>query len=396
MRLATRSLEQDGKWLRIFTRAVLSTAVGLALRTLAAPRAASGDDAEDAANLKAAMDVLQKTQALYRSLQSYEFNVRIHTVNGEQVSERRYTASGERPGKFRLDDEDPLGELRVSDGHTEYILNRATNKFTKAPRAADAPTPISDLENIAEHVKDAEIMRVDQWVENGKTMRDYHVAVLRDVWPAGTPADIQYVIYSIAEDTFRVEGVGAILKDGTKGTHFDVVKWNEAVPEAQFAFTPPASAHEASSVPQPEVKTHTLIGTEAPDFTLQDASGHAVRLHDLRGKVVGRDFWASWCGPCRAEMPFLQSIHQHLADKGVVVLGLNAGEDTDTATQYFQQGSYTFTILLNCEAEVESKYFVSGLPSVYVIDRQGKIIFHEEGFGNPMPLLNTVVKDAGN
>jgi thiol-disulfide isomerase/thioredoxin len=395
MRRAIRSANYAPKWARIFSRTLLSAVAGLVLCTLSAPRTASGDD-DDAANLKAAMDVLQKSEALYRNLQSYQFNVRIHTVNGEQVSERRYTATGERPGKFRLDDDDPLGELRVSDGHTEWVLNRATNKFTKAPFAADASTPISDLENIAEHVKDAEILREDQWVENGKTMKDYDVAVLRDVWPEGTPADVQYMSYSIDEQTFRVDGIGTVLKDGTKGKHFRVVNWNEAVPEAQFAFTPPPSAQEASSVPQPEVKTHTLIGTDAPDFTLQDASGHAVSLHDLRGKVVVLDFWASWCGPCRAEMPFLQSMHKRLADKGLVVLGLNLGEDTDTATQFVQQESYTFTILLNGEADVESKYFVSGLPSVYVIDRQGKIIFHEEGFGNPMPLLNTVVKAVGD
>src|SRR5208337_4684788 len=100
----------------------------------------------------------------------------------------------------------------------------------------------------------------------------------------------------------------------------------------------------------------SLVGAQAPDFALKDAAGRTIRLNDLRGKVVIVDFWATWCGPCRAVMPELQKMHTDLAGKGLTILGLDVGEDSDTVTQFAHKFGYTFTLLLDAEPDVTTRY----------------------------------------
>jgi len=179
----------------------------------------------------------------------------------------------------------------------------------------------------------------------------------------------------------------------TKTAVYSIVKWNEEMPDTEFTFAPPQSAREASSIPAPAVQVKSLIGTQAPDFTLQDTNGKTVSLHDFRGKVVIVDFWTTWCPPCRARMPQLQTLYRKLADKGLVVLGLDVGEDLEMVAQFARQGPYTFALLLGGEPEVDTKYYVGAYPTTFVVDRTGKIVYRDEGLGS-LGDLESAVKDA--
>ena len=116
-------------------------------------------------------------------------------------------------------------------------------------------------------------------------------------------------------------------------------------------------------------------GAQAPDFTLQDISGHPIHLRDLRGKVVVLDFLATWCPPCRALMPHLQKMHQDLSGQGLTILGLDVGEDSDEVSGFAKKESYTFRLLLGAEPDVSAKYYVEGYPTTFVVDRNGRITF---------------------
>jgi peroxiredoxin/outer membrane lipoprotein-sorting protein len=347
-----------------------------------------------------AMKILQRAAAAYRNLQSYEFRVTVQSVKGSSVSEQRLTETGGGPGKYRVEDDDPHGTLRVADGRTEWTLNRESNEYTKIAIAPEAATPTTGLQEIDQHVTDAGIAREDLFVVNGKAVPVYVVEVARDRWPAGTIPGAQFAMYRIDEKTFVV--YKAAIYDADQNAQiflYSIVKWNQAVPRTLFSFTPPksASAEAAAAAPAqatpkaaPDTTATTLIGTAAPDFTLQDTSGNAVNLTELRGKVVIVDFWASWCPPCRAQMPELEKMHRELADQGLVTLGLDVGEDPQHVAQFAKQQGYTFTLLLGAEPDITEKYFVDGYPTTFLIDRQGRIAFRTMGGETPDKLRAAV------
>jgi DsbE subfamily thiol:disulfide oxidoreductase len=120
--------------------------------------------------------------------------------------------------------------------------------------------------------------------------------------------------------------------------------------------------------------------TAAPDFTLQSRDGKNIRLSDFRGKVVLLNFWASWCGPCRQEMPILDEIHNKYKSLGFTVLGVNLDAKSKKATNYLKDTPVTFPVLFDPKGDVSSQYGVQAMPSTVIIDRDGNVRFLHEGY----------------
>lgn len=119
----------------------------------------------------------------------------------------------------------------------------------------------------------------------------------------------------------------------------------------------------------------------AHDFNLKDMDGKSWRLSELRGKVVLVNFWATWCPPCRAELPSLERLWQLLNKEDFVVLAVNVGESVDTIFPFTGtlESSPTFPILLDLDSAVLNAWPVLGLPTTFIIDRHGKIVFRAVG-----------------
>jgi thiol-disulfide isomerase/thioredoxin len=115
------------------------------------------------------------------------------------------------------------------------------------------------------------------------------------------------------------------------------------------------------------------IGHPAPDFTLASPDGQALTLSDLRGKPVVLNFWATWCGPCRAEMPELQRVHERLEPAGVTVLGINQAEAPEAIARYQKELGVDFPTILDSRLGVSRQYLVNSLPTTFFIDREGVI-----------------------
>jgi len=114
-------------------------------------------------------------------------------------------------------------------------------------------------------------------------------------------------------------------------------------------------------------------GDRAPDFQLQNLDGQTVSLGNLQGKPVLINFWATWCSPCRSEMPYIQEIYEEWADKGLVVLAINIGESSAKAEEFMQSYNLSFTVLLDTKQDVAQRYNISGIPTTFFIDKDGII-----------------------
>jgi len=154
------------------------------------------------------------------------------------------------------------------------------------------------------------------------------------------------------------------------------------------------------SAPSPGSTTDGIIpapqkGFLAPDFTLETFNGESITLSDLRGQAVLINLWASWCPPCRAEMPDMQQAYDQYEEQGFTILAINAtNQDSHSAAENFvKEHNLTFPILLDRKGEVSSLYQLRSLPTSYFVDSEG--IIQEVIVGGPMSeaLLRTRIEN---
>ncbi|MCB1215537.1 MAG: TlpA family protein disulfide reductase, partial [Deltaproteobacteria bacterium] len=116
------------------------------------------------------------------------------------------------------------------------------------------------------------------------------------------------------------------------------------------------------------------VGEEAISFVLPNMEGQQISLKDFRGKVLLLNFWASWCGPCREEMPSLEALYQRYQDQDFVVLGLSLDEGGwEPVKDFLKQVGVSFPIVLDEKLEVSDQYQIFRIPETYFIDREGRI-----------------------
>ena len=165
---------------------------------------------------------------------------------------------------------------------------------------------------------------------------------------------------------------------------------------------PEAFVPEAPRAPEPRVPP-IQVGSMAPDFTMQDKDGQDVRLADYRGKIVVLDFWATWCGPCKASMPHTDEVADHYADQDVVVLASCTSDERKAFEGWVRQHQQDFPHLLflhdaagkSAARASHRLYGVSGIPQQFVIDRDGRIVAAVDGYMQGEVLLEGALAKAG-
>jgi peroxiredoxin len=137
-------------------------------------------------------------------------------------------------------------------------------------------------------------------------------------------------------------------------------------------------------------RSYAVIDQPVVDFELEDLEGNKVSLSDLEGKIIFLNFWATWCPPCRDEMPHMQVFHEKYKDEGVVILGVSpnqvenrGGNDAEKAEkkvrEFIAENGFTFPILLDRDDSVWEIYQQRGIPANYMIDKSGTVKYLKPG-----------------
>jgi thiol-disulfide isomerase/thioredoxin len=143
-------------------------------------------------------------------------------------------------------------------------------------------------------------------------------------------------------------------------------------------------APAAAQLPLPELShelTRLSTPIQAPDFELEDMDGEKYSLESYRGKVVILNFWATWCPPCRREIPSMEALHQAFRDEAFAILAINEWETEDHVFAFMGQLPVEpgFPILLDLDSEVATSFGVKGLPTTLLLDPQGRIVYRAVG-----------------
>lgn len=123
-----------------------------------------------------------------------------------------------------------------------------------------------------------------------------------------------------------------------------------------------------------------LEGRPAPDFALKSSTGENMRLSEYRGDVVMINFWATWCGPCRQEMPLLDELYSRYERVGFNLLGVNIDDDSRRAMQMIEELGVNFPVLFDARKEVSKLYEVEAMPVTVLVDREGNVRYVHLGY----------------
>ena len=150
----------------------------------------------------------------------------------------------------------------------------------------------------------------------------------------------------------------------------------QAVPQARSVQARPRSSAGVTT----SIGGTPNVGDLAPDFTLKNLQGEEVTLSDYRGRPVLINFWATWCPPCRFEMPIIQKMYDTYKDEGFEVLAVDVEESITTVKRYIAQEGYTFPVLLDYKGEVANgPYRLRAFPTSYFVGRDGRIVIAHRG-----------------
>ncbi len=371
-----------------------------------------------AQNAPDARALLQQTGDALRHYQSFEIHQNV-VVETQGVSASRIempvTVAVVKPGKLRIESNSETGStLVLSDGENTYTYLGPLKQFARR-NAASSPEAVMQSLNpgigrAIEQLKNKEpyltvkLVGEESVVVGGKRMDCYVVEATLDniALPAKMRLSdgVQRVwIDKASKITLKLK-ITATMQGGplpddipmTQTVNVTLLKLNQPLPDSLFRFTPPEGVKEVPEFEGLVKATADLKGRPAPDFTLKSMDGKDYSLKDFRGQVVILDFWASWCTPCRADLPMLDKIYQEYQDQGLVMLGLNVGEGASTVGKFLAGAKVSFPVLITAGTETEQTYSVTAHPTVVLIDREGKVAFYHVGAGAEKELRSALAQ----
>ena len=348
-----------------------------------------------------AADILQKVSQRYKNLQTYQIEATTQTV----ISQMGQSASGEaksllavgKQGMFRVEQSNPNGdlEIRVSDGKVTWKALPKQKVWSKQEMSqmvdieeddtdtADQPLAqdlfsltqrsfVIRYTGLSRYAQNAVMDKSDKVKFNGNKVECFVIRI-----PTNGSVNRLY----IAKDSYLILRHIEVVTKATGEIQIitDYKRVIEDMPSPDvFEYQPSNASKEVADVMLPSERNQSLVGRPAVDFTLKTVAGSPVHLAELRGKIVLLDFWATWCPPCRHELPTIEALSRKYKDRNVLVYGIN-DEDLKTAKHFLEAHHPDLETLHDDKDKVHKMYGCRAIPTVLVIDPGGTIVAHFVG-----------------
>ena len=367
--------------------------------------------------------LLRQTETTYNRLTSFHFAAEEVTETRSGGAQRRtsahYVTALDAKGRSRVEirDESRNG-LAVFDGHSNWVYLPGIKQYTRqspssipgspsAPRIFDGVNFTRYVERyparyqaLSRNLVSATILRREA-LDGGTRAGTYAVVEATYKLPAGTPVGQSKRTFWIDEKGFLIarEVSRATAKppglehpvEIIQTISFATAQANEESPDSLFVFVPPEDAEQVDTFNRLARRSAKFLGRRAQDFNLHDLKGRTFRLRDLRGKIVLLDFWASWCTPCRIDLPHIEALYKEYAREELVVLGVN-GESETLARSFMEQQGYSFPSLVDEGYEVSRQYQATSFPTVVIVDEEGNIAAYLVGLQSESDLRRALAK----
>ena len=368
-------------------------------------------------------DLLRRTEATYSSLTSFHFAAEEVTETRSGDAERRtsarYVTALEAGGRSRVEIRGPSrNRLAVFDGENSWVYLPSVNQYTRTrwgpkdnfrskARAFDDDDFVKQVERyprryeaLSRNLVGATILRRES-LDGDVRASAYAVVEASYKLPAGAPLGQSTRTFWIDQKSFLiVREVSRATAEPPGLEHaveivqtvsFATARADEELPDSLFVFVPPEDAEQVPTFDRQARRSARFLGQPAHDFSLQDLRGRTFRLRDLRGKIVLLDFWASWCGPCRIDLPHIEALHDEYTREELVVLGVNDESET-VARPFMEQQGYSFPSLVDQGHEVSRLYGAALLPTIVIVNQEGRIAAYLVGLQSESDLRRALAK----
>ncbi|HWZ31183.1 MAG TPA: redoxin family protein [Bryobacteraceae bacterium] len=306
-----------------------------------------------------------------------------------------------RPDRMRIYSKSQAGTMTIaSDGEHTWFYLSAVKKYVKRnavglPEAAVSNSGLlpKGLPDVAQAVKSTRITGEDTidvagtkipcWMVEttfGQILLPEQHLVIRNA--------VQTTWISRAEklslqNTFSGEVDMAGVSEPvimTQSTRTTALRLNPKLPDSVFVFTPPVGTKETADWTLPGIAKPDLEAKPAPTFAGQALDGSTVDLSALNGKIVLLDFWASWCVPCRRDLPVLEKLQTEFRDRGLAVVGIDVGEERLALDKFLKTTPLSFPIVpISDSSDLITALSVNAFPTLVLIDRDGNVASYEAG-----------------
>jgi cytochrome c biogenesis protein CcmG/thiol:disulfide interchange protein DsbE len=339
------------------------------------------EQSDDAASISA-KNLLKKVAETYRTLPTAQFEFEEVSDHVDEVTVTRVKTQFSQPNKLRVE-VSGSGEssVMISDGHTAWTFFPESNEYTTRP-TGEEHSSVNAYDSLDEIVGSRSI-------SGSERVGDVDCTVVMIKRPNQTRTlwiDPKTNFIRKDQVTSVSPTTGAVQRSLT--TSFSEARIVTDLDDRLFSFDPQKTQAKSRLALQREALVKS-VGTPAPDFSLSNLEGKEVKLSQFKGKVVLLNFWASWCVPCRSEMPAIELLHREFKDKGLIVLGIDEEESQKQAT-FLQKFGFSFASLVEPKKQVSNLYSIGGIPTTVLIDQQGRIKAYDQGSASYESLRKTL------